>query len=63
MADVKSEISTIFDVKYLTFLTSKDDFLVAAKNGPKSLFNTTAANQVVKHSITTNNLLYSRLYS
>ena len=37
MADVKSERSRIFDVNsnmYLvTFLTSKDDFLVAAKNG------------------------------
>ena len=26
MADVKSGISRIFDVKHLTFLTSKDDF-------------------------------------
>ena len=38
MANVKSEIRRIFDVKYyltfLTFLTSKDDFLVAAKTGP-----------------------------
>ena len=33
MGDVKSELSRIFDVKYLTFLTSKDDFLVAAKTG------------------------------
>ena len=39
MADVKSEISRIliFDVKYVTFLTSKDDFLVAAKNGSYNL--------------------------
>ena len=37
MADVESEIkSRIVYVKYLTFLTSKDYFLVAAKNGPKS---------------------------
>ena len=36
MADVKSEISRIFGVKYLTFLTSNDDFSVAAKNGPNT---------------------------
>ena len=30
---MKSEISRIFYIKYLTFLTSKDDFLVAAKGG------------------------------
>ena len=30
MADVKSKISRIFYVKHFTFLTSKDDFLVAA---------------------------------
>ena len=35
MADVKSEISRIFYVKYLTFLTSKDEFSVVAKTGPK----------------------------
>ena len=34
MADVVSEISRFFYIKYLTFLTSKDDFLVAAKIGP-----------------------------
>ena len=35
MADVKSVISRIFDVKCRAFLTSKDYFLMAAKNGPK----------------------------
>ena len=30
MADVKSEISRILDVKCRAFLTSKDDFLVSA---------------------------------
>ena len=34
MADVKSEICRNLDVKYLTFLTSKDDFLVAATDQP-----------------------------
>ena len=34
MADEKSEVSRIFDVKYWTFLTSKDDFLVAATDRP-----------------------------
>ena len=29
-------ISRIFEVKYLTFFTSKDGFLMAANNGPKS---------------------------
>ena len=33
MGDIKSEISRISDVKCRAFLTSKDDFLVAAKNG------------------------------
>ena len=37
MADVKSEISRIFDVKYLTFSTSKNDFLVAVKAGPNGV--------------------------
>ena len=35
MVDVKSVISRIFDVKCHAFLTSKDYFLMAAKNGPK----------------------------
>ena len=36
MDDVKRKISRISYVKYLTLLTSKDDVLVAAKNGPKN---------------------------
>ena len=35
MADVESEISRILDVKCRAFLTSKDDFFVAAKTDPK----------------------------
>ena len=33
MADVKSKISRTFDVKFLTCLTSKDDFWLRSVNG------------------------------
>ena len=38
IADVKNEKSRIYDVKYLMFLTSKDEFLAAAKNGPYAVY-------------------------